>query len=296
MANINWYPGHMTKAKRMMAECLPLIDVAIELVDARIPFSSKNPDIAKMTENKPKFIVLNKSDLSDPVQNEKWLKYYANTGYTAVLFDSKTKNRTAAVNGIMKKISDVFSKQAQRNSEKGMRGRSLKIMVTGIPNVGKSTFINCLGGSKRVRAEDRPGVTRGRQWISLGGGIDLLDMPGILWPKLENQNSAKRLAMTGAIKDNVVDTEALACDLLAILRAHYEKNFRERYKLTEELPEDDYDLLGLISKKRGLILSGGRPDEERGAIMLLDEFRAGKLGRITLDDIEQLAPILKNIE
>ncbi|MCI5683684.1 MAG: ribosome biogenesis GTPase YlqF, partial [Clostridiales bacterium] len=136
----------------------------------------------------------------------------------------------------------------------------------------------------------------GRQWISLGGGIDLLDMPGILWPKLENQNSAKRLAMTGAIKDNVVDTEALACDLLAILRAHYEKNFRERYKLTEELPEDDYDLLGLISKKRGLILSGGRPDEERGAIMLLDEFRAGKLGRITLDDIEQLAPILKNIE
>lgn len=166
MANINWYPGHMTKAKRMMAECLPLIDVAIELVDARIPFSSKNPDIAKMTENKPKFIVLNKSDLSDPVQNEKWLKYYANTGYTAVLFDSKTKNRTAAVNGIMKKISDVFSKQAQRNSEKGMRGRSLKIMVTGIPNVGKSTFINCLCGSKRVRAEDRPGVTRGRQWIS----------------------------------------------------------------------------------------------------------------------------------
>ena len=296
MANINWYPGHMTKAKRMMAECLPLIDVAIELVDARIPFSSKNPDIAKMTENKPKFIVLNKSDLSDPVQSEKWLKYYANTGYTAVLFDSKTKNRTEAVNGIMKKISDVFSKQAQRNSEKGMRGRSLKIMVTGIPNVGKSTFINCLCGSKRVRAEDRPGVTRGRQWISLGGGIDLLDMPGILWPKLENQNSAKRLAMTGAIKDNVVDTEALACDLLAILRAHYEKNFRERYKLTEELPEDDYDLLGLISKKRGLILSGGRPDEERGAIMLLDEFRAGKLGRITLDDIEQLAPILKNIE
>lgn len=296
MANINWYPGHMTKAKRMMSECLPLIDVAIELVDARIPFSSKNPDIAKMTENKPKFIVLNKSDLSDPEQNKKWLEYYKSTGYTAVLFDSKTKNRAAAVSDIMKKITAVFSEKAQRNAEKGMRGRSLKIMVTGIPNVGKSTFINCLCGKKLVKAEDRPGVTRGRQWISLGGGIDLLDMPGILWPKLENQNSAKRLAMTGAIKDNVVDTEALACDLLAILRAHYEKNFRERYKLTGELPEDDYDLLGLIAKKRGLILSGGRPDEERASVMLLDEFRAAKLGRITLDDIDQLAPILKNIE
>lgn len=294
--DINWYPGHMTKAKRMMAECLPLIDIAVELVDARIPFSSKNPDIAKMTENKPKFIILNKSDLGDPVQNKKWLEYYRDTGYTAMLFDSKNSTKASAGAEIMKSISKVYEEQSQKNFEKGKRGRSLKIMVMGIPNVGKSTFINCLCGSKRVKAEDRPGVTRGRQWISLGNGIDLLDMPGILWPKLENQNSAKRLAMTGAIKDQVVDTEALATELIQILRDGYEENFRKRYKLTGDLPEDNYDLLSLIAKKRGFIISGGDVDTERASIMLLDEFRAAKIGRITLDNIDRVKDILKNIE
>ena len=285
--NINWYPGHMTKTKRMIVNCLPLVDVVVELVDARIPLSSKNPDITKLCENKPKMILLNKSDLADPAQNQKWLAYYQKNGYHALLFDSKNK-KGASVQKLAEQIRQSMSEKIERNMQRGMSGRAVKIMVLGIPNVGKSTWINCMSGANRVKAEDRPGVTRGKQWISLQNGIDLLDMPGILWPKIEDPDVALKLALTGAIKDTVLDTEELAVELLGILRQNYTQKLQERYKLPQQLPEDLYDLLYLIGRKRGFMVSGGEIDTERAANILIDEYRAGKIGALTLDEIPQL--------
>lgn len=280
-AKINWYPGHMTKTRRMIEDCIKQIDVVVELVDARIPLSSKNPDIAKLCGAKPKFILLNKCDLANPAQNKKWLEYYKNQGYNAALFDSKNKkNNSAKI--ILNQIRNVCAEKIARDAKRGMSGKAVKIMVLGIPNVGKSTFINCISGSNQVRAEDRPGVTRGKQWISLPNGVDLLDTPGILWPKIEDQTAAVKLAITGAIKDQILDIEGLAMKLLSILKENYAENLKGRYKLTDLL-EDDFDLLCAIGKKRGFVVSGGQIDTERAATILLDEFRAGKIGTITLD-------------
>ena len=272
----------MTKTKRMIEECLGRIDVVIELVDARIPLSSKNPDIMRLCKDKPRMIVLNKSDLSDSIQNKKWLQYYREQGYHAILFDSKNKKKNSS-NLLLDQIHNFCSEKTRKDTERGMSGKAIKIMVLGIPNVGKSTFINCISGSNRAKAEDRPGVTRGKQWISLQNGIDLLDMPGILWPKIEDQTIAEKLAITGAIKDNILDIESLSIKLLTILKENYEKSLRARYKITEDLPNDYYDLLCIIGKKRGFIVSGGQIDTERTAIILIDEFRAGKSGNFTLD-------------
>ena len=272
----------MTKTKRMIEECLGRIDIIIELVDARIPLSSKNPDIMRLCKDKPRMIVLNKSDLSDTIQNKKWLQYYKEQGYHAILFDSKNKKKNS-YNLLLDQIRNFCSEKTRKDTERGMSGKSIKIMVLGIPNVGKSTFINCISGSNRAKAEDRPGVTRGKQWISLQNGIDLLDMPGILWPKIEDQTIAEKLAITGAIKDNILDIESLSIKLLTILKENYERSLRARYKITEDLPNDYYDLLCLIGKKRGFIVSGGQIDTERTAIILIDEFRAGKIGNFTLD-------------
>lgn len=277
----------MAKAKRMIEDSLKQVDMAVELIDARIPVSSRNPDIAPLLAkaNRPSMILLNKSDLADPVENDRWLARYKKEGIPAILFNAKATGAKSNAEFIAA-VKAAFAEKIERNTAKGMAGRAIKIMVLGIPNVGKSTVINNICGSKRAKAEDRPGVTRGKQWIS-AGGLDILDTPGILWPRLEDKTAAEKLAVTGAIRDEILDSEELAVCLLNILRApEYIKLLSARYKLPEELPEDTYDLLSLIGRKRGFVISGGEVDTERTAAVLLDEFRGGKIGRITLDRTE----------
>lgn len=280
--NINWYPGHMAKARRMIEESLSLVDMTIELVDARIPLSSRNPDIDKIlnASQKPRMIILNKSDVADASLNKKWLAYYKAQGLNAMIYNSKTAGGSYP---LIQTVRSIFKERIARDEAKGIVNRSIKIMVLGIPNVGKSTFINNISGSNKARAEDRPGVTRTKQWVRITDGVDLLDMPGILWPKLEDQDAALRLALTGAIKDEVIDTEELAMRLAGLLAREYKPMLTARYKLPEELPEDDWELLQLIGKKRGFVVSGGEIDTERTALILLDEFRACKIGKITLE-------------
>lgn len=278
----------MTKARRMIEDSLKQVDMAVEILDARIPLSSRNPDIAPMLTkaNRPGLIVLNKSDLADPAENEKWLEKYRKSGVSAILFNAKTTGAKANAEFI-NAVKKAFGEKTEKNAARGMVGRPIKIMVLGIPNAGKSTVINSLCGSKRAKAEDRPGVTRGKQWISTEG-LDILDTPGILWPKIEDIAAAEKLAVTGAIRDEILDSEELAVRLLSILRScGYSELIKARYKITDELPESDPDLLSLIGKKRGFVVSGGEIDTERAAAVLLDEFRGGKIGRITLDRSEQ---------
>lgn len=278
---INWYPGHMAKTRRMVLENLKNIDIVVEILDARIPKASKNPDIADLISNKPKMLILNKSDLSDPVQNNKWLAYYTQEGYSTILYNSKSSG-VSGKSIFLQTVKDLYKEKAERNLKRGMINRAIRLMILGIPNVGKSTLINNLSGTKSAKAEDRPGVTRGKQWISLSNGIDLLDTPGILWPRLEDRETAVKLAITGAIKDNILDLEALSIKLLYILVQSYREQLKVRYKL-DDIPEDINELLKLIGKKRGFIISGGEVDIERTAIILLDEFRACKIGNITLE-------------
>lgn len=281
--NINWYPGHMAKARRMIEESLSLVDMTVELVDARIPMSSRNPDIDRIlnASNKPRMIILNKSDLADPNMNKQWLNYYKSQGINAILYNSKTSGGSSAV---IQAVRNVFKERIARDAAKGIVNRSIKIMVLGIPNVGKSTFINNVSGTNKARAEDRPGITRTKQWVRISDGVDLLDMPGILWPKLEDQRAALRLALIGSIKDEVIDTEELAMKLAGLLARNYKPMLTARYKLPEELPEDDWELLRLIGKKRGFVISGGEIDTERTSLILLDEFRGCKIGKITLEE------------
>lgn len=281
--NINWYPGHMAKARRMIEESLSLVDMTVELVDARIPMSSRNPDIDRIlnASNKPRMIILNKSDLADPNMNKQWLNYYKSQGINAILYNSKTSGGSSAV---IQAVRNVFKERIARDAAKGIVNRSIKIMVLGIPNVGKSTFINNVSGTNKARAEDRPGITRTKQWVRISDGVDLLDMPGILWPKLEDQRAALRLALIGSIKDEVIDTEELAMKLAGLLARNYKPMLTARYKLPDELPEDDWELLKLIGKKRGFVISGGEIDTERTSLILLDEFRGCKIGKITLEE------------
>lgn len=279
---INWYPGHMTKTKRMIAECIKDIDIVVELVDARIPLASKNPDIENLTNQKPKLLILNKSDLASPAENKRWVEYYRGKGYFVIQNNSLKMNDDAFYSA----VRELYREKAERNAERGIKNKMIRIMILGIPNVGKSTLINSLSGEKRAKTEDRPGVTRGKQWITLKNNIALLDMPGILWPKLENQHAAANLAITGAIKDTVLDIEEIALKLLDILTKNYKNDLIARYKLEEPLPEDLYELLKLIGRKRGFVISRGEINTERTAIILTDEFRAGKIGRITLEKAE----------
>ncbi len=283
MSGINWYPGHMAKTRRAIEAVLPQVDVVAEITDARIPASSRNPDLAALTASKPHILILNKCDLADPVQNRKWVEFYRAQGHEALLFDCKNK-KAASPADFRAEVRRVFSEKSVRLAARGIRSRVVRLMVIGVPNVGKSTFINFVCGSAKTRAEDRPGVTRSLQWVPVADGIDLLDVPGMLWGKLEDADAAEKLAITGAVNDLAVDTEALGCRLLARLRTAYPKNLCERYRLTEIPQEaDDYELMQLIGKKRGFVVSGGEVDTERTALMLLDEFRGGKMGRITLD-------------
>lgn len=281
VTNIQWFPGHMMKTLRMIEASLKEVDVIIELLDARIPASSKNPELAELTSRKPRLLLLNKNDLADAGATARWIAYYKNNGYGAVAVSSKEqKLRKLCVEA----CSSLVKEKLERQSERGAVKTKLRAMVVGIPNVGKSTFINNISGKASTKTEDRPGVTRGKQWISLPE-IELLDMPGVLWRKFEDMNSALKLSFTGAIKDDVLDVEEIACCLLGELKDRYFIRLSERYKLTkEEMPEKNYELLEQIAKKRGMLISKGEYDTLRAANMLLDELRGGKLGRITFEE------------
>ena len=277
---IQWFPGHMAKTRRMISDNLKNVDITIEILDARIPSSSRNPEILRLTEGKPSLILLNKCSLADPAQIKDWVQKYTNENTVCIATDCVTGE---GLSRLAPAIREILSEKIERYENKGMNGRKLKAMVLGIPNVGKSSLINKISKSKKAKVENRPGVTLDKQWVSTDIGIDLLDMPGVLWPKFEDQRVGENLALTGAVKDSILDIELLGTILCGRLRNLYPDLLCTRYKLSE-IPEcDNYDLMCAIGKKRGFLISGGEVDTERTANMLLDEFRSGKIGRITLD-------------
>lgn len=280
--NIQWFPGHMTKTKRQIQASLKLVDAVAEILDARIPLSSKNPDLQKLIQNKPKVVLLNKCDMANQTTTSRWIDYYASQGITAIAVDCKSGK---GLNKFAPAVNNVLSERRERLKAKGMVNPMLRIMIVGIPNVGKSSFINRVAKQNRAKVEDRPGVTRGNQWYSIAKNIEMLDTPGVLWPKFDDKIVGERLAFTGAVKDQILDTELLAVRLLDFLRSLKPADFIARFKLEDiDLDAiDSYELLNVIGKKRGMLISGGEINTERAAIMLLDEFRSGKLGRITLE-------------
>lgn len=278
--HIQWFPGHMTKTLRLMEKEMPNVDMVMELLDARIPQASKNPEVARLAKNKPRLLLLNKSDLADQKATERWIACYRAQGYGALAISSKDKK---SVGRSMQAAKSLLSDRLAALAQKGMGNSRIRAMVVGIPNVGKSTFINLMADGAPTKVEDRPGVTRGKQWISLKE-IELLDMPGVLWPKFDDRTGALLLAFTGAIKDDVLDTADIAVALLSALKSGYPARLCERYKLTPPLPADSYCLLERIAQKRGMLLAGGEFDTNRAAVMLLDELRAGKLGRMTFEE------------
>lgn len=282
MQNIQWFPGHMTKTKRQIQASLKLVDAVAEILDARIPLSSKNPDLQKLIQNKPKVVLLNKCDMANQTATSRWIDYYASQGITAIAVDCKSGK---GLNKFAPAVNNVLSERRERLKAKGMVNPMLRIMIVGIPNVGKSSFINRVAKQNRAKVEDRPGVTRGNQWYSIAKNIEMLDTPGVLWPKFDDKIVGERLAFTGAVKDQILDTEFLAVRLLDFLRSLKPADFIARFKLEDiDLDAiDSYELLNVIGKKRGMLISGGEINTERAAIMLLDEFRSGKLGRITLE-------------
>ncbi|MBQ6263158.1 MAG: ribosome biogenesis GTPase YlqF [Clostridia bacterium] len=283
--NINWFPGHMAKTRRLISENISFCDIVIELLDARIPNSSKNPEIDGLTSTRPTLTLLNKSSLSDPEATKKWIAEYRARGRYALAVDCITGD---GLGRIPAACASILRDKIAGWSDKGMSGRKIRAMILGIPNVGKSSLVNRLCGTKKARVEDRPGVTLSKQWVSAGKDLDLLDMPGVLWPKFEDPETGKNLAFTGAIKDSILDTETLAGELCLRLLARYPDLFLTRYKLTAEATEGKgaWELLETVAKKRGFLVSGGEPDTERAANIVLDEFRGGKIGRITLESPE----------
>ncbi|MBR4910300.1 MAG: ribosome biogenesis GTPase YlqF [Clostridia bacterium] len=281
-STINWFPGHMTKAKRKIAEQISLVDAVAEIVDARIPFSSRNPDIPELIGKKPHIVLLNKCDMADDAQTALWIKYFKDTGAIAIAVDSKSGKGVGEFKGAaMSALGNLIKKY----EAKGMSGKPIRVMIVGIPNVGKSSFINRIAGKSMAKVENRPGVTRGNQWFAVDKHLELLDTPGVLWPKFGAQAVGEHLAMTGAVTDRILDTELLAMRLLNILKVKYSSLLTARYGV-DNLPEDDYEALCLIGKKRGMVIRGGETDTLRTANMLLEEFRNCKIGRITLEGID----------
>lgn len=289
--NINWYPGHMAKTRKQIIEDLKLIDVVIELLDARIPLSSRNPDIAEITKGKKRIIVLNKSDLADERQNKAWIEYFNKNNVPAILTDSNSGN---GIHNCLREIEKIMDEDLAKLSEKGRIGRKIRVMILGIPNVGKSSFINRVAKKTSLEVGNRPGVTKSKQWIRVNEKVELLDTPGVLWPKFENDEVALNLAFTGTIKDDILERTEIAFYLLKKLLDKYKVNICQRYKIDEEelnnileKPQDEnsniYELMLLIGKKRGAIMSGGKIDEEKTARLILDDFRTCKLGKITLE-------------
>ena len=294
LININWYPGHMAKTKRQIQEDLKLIDVVVEILDARIPMSSRNPDIEELIKNKNRLIVLNKYDLADEKQNQKWIQYFKNNGLQAVLVNSNTGE---GINQAVKKIEEIYEATQEKFENKGRIGKSIRVMILGIPNVGKSSFINRLTKKNSATVGNKPGVTRQKQWIRINQNIELLDTPGVLWPKFESEEVALNLAYTGTIKDDVLETIEIGFSLLKTLVKTYPNNLLERYKLEEseletilaqkDLEENEkiLEVMHWIGRKRGAIISGGNIDEDKTAKIILEDFRSGKLGKITLEKV-----------
>lgn len=282
--NIQWYPGHMTKTRRQIEADLKQVDAVCEIVDARIPFSSRNPDIDSICAGKPRIVLLNRMDLADPAATKRWASFFRAKGMAALATDCKTKR---GISDFQPVVRSILKEKIERDAARGMK-RPIRVMVVGIPNVGKSTLINQISGRKGAKAENRPGVTRGKQWVTVEPGFLLLDTPGILWPKFDDPQVGLMLAYTGAVKEDVIDLEELACRLMALLHKRYPQALRDRYGI--EMPEDTpgYELLEAAGRKRGFLLARGEIHTERMAKVLVDEYRSGKLGRFTLEEPEEI--------
>lgn len=282
MQTIQWFPGHMTKTKRQIQSSLKLVDAVAEIIDARIPVSSRNPDLAKLVQNKPRVILLNKCDMANQTATKMWIDYFKKQNLVAIPVDCKSGR---GLDKFAPAVNTVMSHKIARLKEKGMVNPTIRIMIVGIPNVGKSSFINKMVKKNRAKVEDRPGVTRGNQWYTIAKNLEMLDTPGVLWPKFDDKTVGEHLAFTGAVKDQILDIELLAVRLLDFIKELKPADFITRFKLENEDVEniDSYELLKMIGKKRDMLVSGGEIDTERAAIMLLDEFRSAKLGRITVE-------------
>lgn len=276
--NVQWYPGHMTKAKRQMQEDIKLIDLIIELVDARVPLSSRNPDIDELGKNKSRLIILNKADLADERQNEAWKDYFVNKGFFVVKADSRSGAGMKAIQAV---IQEACKEKTERDRKRGIKNRPIRAMVAGIPNVGKSTFINTFAGKACAKTGNKPGVTKGKQWIKLNKSVELLDTPGILWPKFDDQTVGIRLAYIGSIKDDILNMEELSLSLIDFIRTNYEGTLEKRYQISEE--GKPVEILGQIAKVRGCLKKGEELDYTKASLILFDDFRSGKIGRITLE-------------
>lgn len=277
---VQWFPGHMAKTRRLIKESLSRVDCVTEILDARIPLSSRNPEIGDITAGKPRIILLNKCDMADEKVTAAWIKYFRSTGAEAMAVDCRSGR---GLNGYTALVRKVLADKIQANNDRGMVGKALRVMVVGIPNTGKSSFINKMAGKVRAKVADRPGVTTSNQWFFIGNGIELLDTPGVLWPKFDDPLVGDRLAFIGSVKDTVLDVETMAVRLLEVLREGYSDRLIERYKLGSIENLEAWEILELIGKKRGMLISGGEIDTERAAVMLLDEYRGGKLGKISME-------------
>ena len=277
---VQWFPGHMAKTRRLIKESLPFVDLVTEIVDARIPMSSSNPELKEMIGNKPRIVLLNKCDVADEKATAKWVEHYKKNGMYALPVDCRSGK---GLNAYLPLVREVLKDKIQRNTEKGMVGKPLRVMVVGIPNTGKSSFINKMAGRNRAKVADKPGVTRSNSWFAVGNGVELLDTPGVLWPKFEDKAVGDKLAFIGSVKDEILDSEVLAMRLINVLKNGYCDRISERFRITGFENKEDYEILEMIGRKRGMLISGGEIDTERASIMLLDEYRGGKLGRLTLE-------------
>lgn len=277
---VQWFPGHMARTRRQIKESLPLVDAVVEIVDARVPVSSRNPELPELIGQKPLMVILNKCDLADENATRRRISELDKQGVTAIAVDCRSGK---GLNAFAPTVRRVLSDKIETNAQKGMAGKPLRLMVVGIPNTGKSSFINRMAGKNKAKVADKPGVTRQNQWFSIGSGIELLDTPGVLWPKFDDPDVGLRLAFIGSVKDTILDIELIAARFLTIMNENYPERIKERYKLEFPPESEEFERLEMLARKRGMLISGGEPDTERAAVMLLDEYRAGKLGRITLD-------------
>lgn len=277
---VQWFPGHMAKTRRLIKESLSRVDCVTEILDARIPLSSRNPEIGEITAGKPRIILLNKCDMADEKVTAQWIKYFRSTGAEAMAVDCRSGR---GLNGYTALVRKVLADKIQQNNDRGMVGKALRVMVVGIPNTGKSSFINKMAGRVRAKVADRPGVTTSNQWFFIGNGIELLDTPGVLWPKFDDPIAGDRLAFIGSVKDAVLDVETMAVRLIDVLREGYPDRLAERYKLDDISDLQSWEILEAIGRKRGMLISGGEVNTERASVMLLDEYRGGKLGKITME-------------
>lgn len=279
---IQWFPGHMAKTRRLIKESLKLVDAVTEIVDARVPLSSQNPELSDIIGGKPRIMILNKCDVADRESTKKWIDYLGSQGIYAMAADCRSGK---GLNEYRPLVRKVLSEKILSNEQKGMAGKPLRIMVVGIPNTGKSSFINRMAGKNRAKVADKPGVTRQNQWFVIGEGIELLDTPGVLWPKFEDPEVGRKLAFIGSVKDEIIDPEELAVNLIEILKNDYPDRLGERYKISGFEDKESHEILEMIGRKRGMLISGGEINTERAAITLMDEYRAGMLGQITLDSV-----------